>query len=98
MPNSFRTDTRVSGNPGMASAASVWGCDVATFINPPFPPARRAGLEPLKRRPFRRKAGGHPSANGGPPPRLNRRPASDQLVGPQVVIGLDDFAQFLFRR
>src|ERR1700749_1459177 len=94
MPKSCRTDTLMSGAPGTASAwAAVCICDIANFINPSLPRASRGRLAPdLSELAAEAKARGGPHYSG----RL--RMASDQLVRSGIIIGLDDFPQFFFRR
>src|SRR5208337_1734229 len=89
IPNTLRTEMRVSGRPGVGSAA-VGVC--LEFMGPPrfFPHGKQRFLVLLEF-PSEAKAG-YPTYGG------RNRCASDQLVGAKIVIGLNDLAQFILRR
>src|SRR5476649_3079034 len=98
MPKVLRTDTRVSGGPGIAPAISGCICGIATFIRPPLPPDRAGGVSSIIET-SRPAAKGQVTHRSG----ANRRPQrralpSDQFVRSEEIIGLDDLAQFFFRR
>src|ERR1700683_3726069 len=116
MPNSLRTDTRVSGRPGAASDSTRVCIE---FIGPPRSPARGKERHSHTRIPGARKTRTlrrtnarrrHPLSVLTPSstrrgvdgscliPGRRAASRSDELVGAQVIVGLDDLAQFIFRR
>src|ERR1700734_3743912 len=98
MPNALRTDTRVSGRPG-AGWDPTMAC--TEFIGPPhYSAARRERLSHTRIPGARKKRA--LTATSQPPEwrAVPRAPTlqSDELIGAQEIVGLDDLAQSFFRR
>ena len=99
MPKAFRTDMRVSGRPGAGSDPTM-AC--TEFIGPPRSSAARRERPSHTRIPGARKkralaAMSLTRQNGAPVPRAPTL-QSDELIGAQKIVGLDDLAQSVFRR